>query len=49
MDKPFPLYIKLLILLGLRSPCCGAHLYDVPGWNKTYCEYCDKVVTNNEF
>ena len=39
------LWTKFLVLVGVRSKCCGARLYTVKGWGREYCESCDRKVS----
>ena len=38
----FGLTKATLILLGLRTDCCGAKLYVPIGWARGYCESCER-------
>ncbi len=39
------LWTRILILLGMRSECCGARTYQPNGWARKYCSKCDRRVS----
>lgn len=38
------LWMRLLVHLGWRSPCCGARLVEPYGWDRLECEQCHRRV-----